>query len=322
MFSCKQSNLKQKQSISGNTMGTYYSIKYIGEQQSKLQSQIDSLLEEINQSLSTYIPNSTISKVNSMPAGTITVDQYFIDNFQESRKIYFDTGGAFNPAIMPLVDYWGFGSDKQQRPEEVDSNEVKSLLAIVDLNQFELKSNTLVKLNDQSKLDFSGIAKGYAVDQIATFLLAKRIEHFIIDIGGENTARGLNEKGKTWSTGVRMPPEKDDKGISILQPVQLNNRSIATSGNYENYYELKNKQVVSHTINPRSGYPQSLDEEIISSTVVAPMCSTADAYATAFKVLGIEQSKEILRKHPELSVLFVYENEQGKIKEYSTILDD
>ncbi len=317
-LSCQPKKNLEKQTIFGKTMGTYYTVKYIGEENKSLPEEIESLLGAINQSLSTYMPQSTISKVNTMPNGKTLVDDFFIDNFNLSVEINQNTSGSFNPAIMPLVNYWGFGYEKMHQRDQIDSTEVAKLLKICQLSNFELRKDTLFKYIDEAELDFSGIAKGYAVDKLANFLLDSGYKNFIIDIGGENSAYGVNEHQLPWVTGIRMPTVDNNQRKTYIEKLEIKNFSVATSGNYENYYELPDTQIISHTINPETGFPQSLNEEILSSTVISKECSRADAYATAFKVMGLDKSIEVLARTPNLEAFFVFRNQDGTIRTYKS----
>lgn len=193
LFSCEKGN-KQNEifyKISGNTMGTTFSVQYFGAENHKVQ--IDSLLVEINQSVSTYIKSSTISKVNQAAPSKIEIDKHFKTNFDEAVKIYEATEGSFNPAIMPLVNYWGFGYEKFDPSKDIDSSMVERLRQLADFSKFTLEGNQLTKVLKESQLDFSALAKGYGVDQVGQLLADKGVSSFLVEIGGETLAKGLNE---------------------------------------------------------------------------------------------------------------------------------
>jgi len=317
LMACKTEVSTTDVELKGETMGTSYLVKYIGEENKEVKQAIDSLLLAINQSVSTYIPTSTISQVNQAEAGKIAVDDHFIRNFEVAKTVYAVTDGSFNPAVMPLVNYWGFGFEKLDESETIDSAEVKRLQLISNFNSFQLSENLIIKTNGGAQLDFSAIAKGYGVDQLALLLRNRGIENFLIEIGGETYAQGLKSDGSAWRVGIRKPTANEQ--TSVLQIVPLQGKALATSGNYENYRNLSSTQTVSHTINPNTGFPQSVTEGILSSSVIADDCMTADAYATAFKVMGLARSKQILTTLPELTVFFVYENSDGEIESFSTL---
>lgn len=321
LSSCKEESEQKVQlkevSFSGKTMGTTYQVKYIGEKEDDLQKLVDQLLEEINLSVSTYIPESTISKINSSKEEKHSVDNHFISNFIASKSIYEKTNGNFNPAVLPLVNYWGFGFERLDESKVIDTAEVERLRILVNFDSFQFVDGHLAKYDPNAKLDFSGIAKGYGVDKVAELLSRKRIENYLIEIGGEVVAKGSNKENKPWVLGIRKPiPE--EKNV-LIETIPLSNRAMATSGNYENYRELESKQIIAHTINPETGFPQSIDEELLSTTVLAPSCMAADGLATAFKVMGLAQSKEVLKQLENVDVFFVYRNDAGEIATYSSL---
>lgn len=321
LFSCKNSELTTTKLIhlQGKTMGTYYGVQYYTKKGVNYQSQIDSILAAVNQSLSTYIPTSTISKVNQANAGTITVDNHFRNNFIAAKKVYEATKGSFNPAVMPLVNYWGFGYERLQNEQTIDSAKVEELLRLVNFDSFTLKDLQLTKSVEQAELDFSALAKGYGVDVIADFLCEQGITSFLVEIGGEVRAKGKKENEQPWVVGIRKPSGEDSHKRSVVEAVELENKSMATSGNYENYHVLKDQTVVAHTINPVTGFPQGLHKGIISSTIITKNCIMADAYATACKVMGLEKSIQFVQSRNDLKVFFIYVNKKGEIKTWTNI---
>ena len=319
-LACEKPNLVSEiYNFEGKTMGTYYSVQYVSNDEQDLQHSVDSILQFVNQSVSTYIPNSTISKVNQMGIGNIEVDSHFIENFVEAKQVYEKTNGSFNPAVMPLVNYWGFGYERLQNEQPIDSTKVAELLQLVNFDSFTLLDNQLTKAIADAELDFSSLAKGYGVDVIANYFNSKQIDSYLIDIGGEVVANGVKPDNSNWTVGIRKPSTNLNERTVVSKAISLKNEAMATSGNYENYKELEGRQIIAHTINPKTGFPQSLEEEILSSTVIAKHCITADAYATAFKVMGLKKSKEVIKNKPELEVFFIYKTETGEIKNWTTI---
>lgn len=300
----------------GETMGTYYEISYISEQgQVNYQKQIDSLLLAFNNSVSTYIPTSLISKVNQANAGdTIPVDEFFAVVFITSAEVHRKTGGAFDPSVMPLVNAWGFGY--QKKPLPADSLEVDSLLKLVNFSSFALLDNPyrIVKTVANTQLDFSAIAKGYGVDVIGLFLEDQKISNYLVDIGGELRARGVNTQQKAWTVGIDKPVENATKK-EVQEIVRLKNSSIATSGNYRKFYE-KDGVKYAHTIDPKTGYPKL--SNLLSASVFTSDCMTADAYATAFMVMGYEKARAYVERDVSLDALFIFSNEKGELQTFAT----
>lgn len=295
-------------------MGTTYQIKYAGTEIPKLKEHTDSLLKEINMSVSTYLPTSVISRVNQAGEEAVAVDKHFSINFVKGKEIHESTQGSFNPAVMPLVNYWGFGYKRLEVDSlEIDSTEVNRLLGLSDLNNFELKQDSIYKKNPESQLDFSALAKGYGVDQIADYLNSLQIESFLVEIGGETYAKGSKCNKDQWTVGIRKPSTDIDEKEELVKAVSLNHQALATSGNYENYRVLEGGKTIAHTIDPETGFPQQLDAEILSSSVIAKDCITADAFATAFKVMGLDKSKKVLEKNEDLKAFFVFVDQQGTL---------
>lgn len=320
-FSCNQEK-KQKQtlrSITGTTMGTTFSIQYFGQEDYK--SQIDSLLVEINQSVSTYIKSSTISKVNQAKPSKIEIDKHFKTNFEEAVKIYEATEGSFNPAIMPLVNYWGFGYEKFDPSKDIDSSMVERLRQLADFSKFTLEGNQLTKTLENSQLDFSALAKGYGVDQVGQFLANEGLNSFLVEIGGETLAKGFKFNEKPWMVGIRKPSIYFEDRKSISEAFPLINKAMATSGNYERFKVLEDKRTIAHTIDPSTGFPQEINAQILSSTVLADQCMIADGYATAFKVMGLEKSIRVAQMHPELQVYLIY-SDHGELKTWTNMKKD
>ena len=305
--------------LQGQTMGTYYSVQYYTNSAESFQEKIDSVLVAVNQSLSTYIPSSTISQVNQMQDDSLRIDKHFKTNFSLAKEVYNKTNGAFNPAIMPLVNYWGFGYERLNSEIKTDSAKVGELLQLVNFDSFTIVNNTLVKTIPDAELDFSSLAKGYGVDVIAEFLDTQNIDSYLIDIGGEVRAKGKKQDGVSWKVGIRKPSTDKNERKKVVQKFSLNDEAMATSGNYENYQIMEGETVIAHTINPETGFPQSLEEEIISSTVVANTCMRADAYATAFKVMGLRKSKEVLSEEKDLGVFFIFLNEENEVDTWTNL---
>lgn len=280
----------------GTVFGTLYHAKYLYDRD--LQAELEAELQKVDASLSMFNPQSTISKINRNE--TDETDEMLSEVLKLSFTIYEATDGAFDPTVAPLVNAWGFGFKSGQMP---DSTQVDSLLALVGLSHIHLDGNKLTKDNPLSILDFSAIAKGYGVDRAAQVLRNHDIKNFMVEIGGEIVTEGVNEKGEPWRIGINKPDDDSTSTNTELQDViELSGKAIATSGNYRNYY-IKDGRKIAHTINPKTGYPAQQD--ILSSTVIAPTCAEADAFATAFMVLGTKAAKRVLEKQPQLETYFI-----------------
>jgi thiamine biosynthesis lipoprotein len=296
--------------ISGTTMGSIpYHIKYRSEEGKNFKPQIDSLLEAFNQSLSTYITDSEISRFNK---GSVLKFEspFFYPVLKASKEVYEKTGGAFDPTIAPLVNAWGFGPDKSRNP---DKTKIDSLLNLVNIDSVYFDSVSICKLMPGLMLDLSAIAKGYAVDVIAEFLRSKDIHNLLVEIGGEAICYGTNERGEIWSIGIDDPKGSGSGQQRLRAIVKLKDRAIATSGNYRNFYEV-NGQRFSHTLSPFTGYP--VQHSLLSASVFAEDCMTADAFATGFMVLGVEESIKIIEEDNSLDAYFIYSDSTGNLLTY------
>lgn len=301
----------QKVELQGGTMGTFYSIKYIDPEGRNLQPQIDSLLEVFNMSLSTYIPESEISRFNR--EGRLRYESpFFYPVLERSREIYENTGGAFDPTVGPLVNVWGFGPEGRQSPGKAT---IDSLRQLVSYDSIVFDTATVQKEMPGMKLDFSAIAKGYGVDVVAQYLFAEGIDDLFVEIGGEIYAHGYSERGIPWRVGVNYPSGDINEQQSAQAIVSLEDRAIATSGNYRNFYEVDGVKY-SHTISPVTGYP--VTHSLLSASVFAPDCMTADAYATAFMVMGWEKAIKIDEQQEDIEVYLIYNDENGALKSYAS----
>ena len=302
---------KEKIEFVGHTMGTSYAVKYLDERGRNLKSEIDSVLEVFNMSMSTYIPESEISRFNR--EGRLRFESpFFYPVLERSKEIYLKTEGAFDPTIGPLVNAWGFGPESSRSPEKVV---VDSLLRLVNFDSIYFDTISACKMMKGMKLDMSAIAKGYGVDVVANFLLGKGIEDVFVEIGGEIYCHGLNEGGRRWMVGVNYPSYDKEEQQVTQAIVPIYNRAIATSGNYRNYYEVDGVKYA-HTIDPTTGYP--VQHSILSASVFAPDCMTADAYATAFMVLGLEKAVLIDEREEDIEIYLIYSDEKGKLKTYTS----
>lgn len=297
-----------KITLTGNTMGTSYRIVYLDEEARNYQQSIDSLLLVFNQSLSTYIPESEISRFNQ--GDSLVYDSpYFYPVLVSSREVFEATEGAFDPTVGPLVNLWGFGPEG---PQLKDSIRIELLLPLINFNNIIFDETRVKKGKPGIKLDFSANAKGFGVDILAEFLSEKGIKNMLVEIGGELVAKGVNEKGEIWKVGISRP-EEAGRSEELFSVIALNDKAMATSGNYRNYYEVDGKKF-SHTIDPSTGRP--VNHGLLSATVVADDCMTADAIATALMVMGTEKAIALQQKQGDFEIFLIYNDGEGNISSY------
>jgi len=297
--------------INGTTMGTIqYNITYQHKTGTNFQTEIDSLLKVWNQSLSTYIPTSEISQFNQDSCLTFS-SPYFLPVLKKSKEVYQRTNGAFDPTVGPLVNAWGFGPEDRKDP---DSMVVDSILRYVGFEKISFDEQKVCKSRRGVQLDFSAIAKGYAVDVVARWIEDQQVKNYLVEIGGELRCAGYNQDGDTWRTGIESPAV-DIMERELFAITHISDRSVATSGNYRNYYE-KDGRTYTHTIDPDTGYP--VQRDILSASVFADDCITADAYATAFMVLGLKKSQEMLKDNPTIEAFLLYNDANNQLQYFST----
>ncbi len=302
--SCKQEIKNTK--ILGNVFGTSYAVTYYSEANLNFENQFDSLFYVINKSMSTYQLNSDISKLNRNEA--VLIDKHFIKVLETSHEIYEETKGAFDPTIGVLVNAWDFGLEG--KIERLDSLKVDSLMQYVGFNKINRINNSILKPKG-AFLDFNAIAKGYGVDVIANFLESQHIENYLVEIGGEIRVKGKNiEKQSVWKVGIDTPNYEDVQ--MPLKAISLHDESMATSGTYRKFKVDENGNKYSHIIDTRTGYPSKTN--LLSISVIAKDCMSADAYATAFKTMGIEKVTTFLIDHPELKVFLIFENDGKELE--------
>ncbi len=302
IFSCKQQPKNTK--IVGQVFGTTYSIIY--DSPNNYKKQFDSLFYVVNKSMSTYQTNSIISKLNRNE--DVKVDAHFIKIFHASKEIYKITKGVFDPTIGAVVNAWSFGPEK--RIIGLDSLKIDSLMLSVGLDKVYRVGNNITKPKN-TFLDFNAIAKGYGVDVIADYLESQNVSNYLVEIGGEIRAKGKNtEKQSAWRVGIDTP---NFEGVQkSLIAISLNDEAMATSGTYRKFKIDKNGNRYAHIINTKTGYPSKTN--VLSVSVIANDCMTADAYATAFQAMGIEKVKVLLKTLPELKVFFIFENDKQELE--------
>lgn len=294
--------------FSGTTMGTTYNISYVGGEVSGIKEKIDSLLIDFNQVVSTYEPESDISRFNRSDSFKIN-KTFMLPLLQESKRIFDLTNGSFDPTVMPLVDHWGFGPGEKG---ESDSLVIDSLMHFIGYNLIDFDENTMKKKVSGVELDFSAIAKGYGVDLVAEYLKSAGIENFFIEIGGEVRVFGKNKDGNNWKIGITHPLSNNGN-IDLYGILEVENQSVATSGNYFNYY-IENGVRYSHTIDPSTGYP--ITQKILSASIITADCMTADALATAAMVMGHDKSIKLIENNAEIEGILLFSNENGEVERY------
>jgi thiamine biosynthesis lipoprotein len=288
----------------GSVFGTFYSITY--QCDNDLQKEIEAELKKVDQALSMFNQESIISKVNRNEK--VDLNEMFLQVITLAQKVSQDTDGAFDITVAPLVNAWGFGFKTGDKPS---GTSIDSLMSTVGYKKISLKGRQLFKENKNTMLDCSAIAKGYGSDVVAAFLKKRGIDNFMVEIGGEVVTQGISEKRVPWRIGVTKPTDDSLSVDNELQTVlNVTNKAMATSGNYRNFY-YKDGKKYAHTIDPKTGYP--VQHSLLSATVLADNCATADAYATSFMVMGIEKAKGVLERHPELMAYFIYTDERGNL---------
>lgn len=306
-FSCnnKENNLKVLQ---GNAIGTTFSIRYVDARNIDFEPKIDSLIKAINKSTSTYIPTSDISKINNGDS-TVVIDAYFEEVFKKSEKIYKETKGDFDPTIGVLVNAWGFGPG--DKIENLDSLKIKELLKFVGFDKVKIEKGKVVKQYPEIYFDFNAIGKGYLVDVVGRLFEQYNIQNYLVEIGGEIRARGVNEKNFPWRIAIENP--NFDGSRSFATTIQLYDESIATSGNYRKFRTTKGGKKYVHTINTKTGFAS--ESNLLSASVISKSdCADVDGYATAFMAMGLEKTELFLQNHPELKAFLIYVDENGEMK--------
>lgn len=312
LFACQQEAVRHTAEISFETMGTFGLVKIVSDSleidETNLNQQIDSILLDVNMGVSTYIDSSIISRANRMGYPVIDANEIYREHYElnvfRSFEIMDSTQGSFNVFIKPLVDFWGFGDFEQRNLNPKDSMAIDSLLACMDKAKLEGAKETACL-----QIDLSAIAKGYGVDVVARYLESLGYTRYMVEIGGEVSCKGQNADNVYWRLGIEEPNEESR---AIFEIIELNDKAMATSGNYRNFKVLDNGQKVVHIINPKSGYPQI--SNLLSASIVAEDCMSADAYATACMVMGVDTCYKFLLDHPELDGYLIYSDDAGQLQ--------
>ena len=310
LAACEPRVMQQKINFTGMAQGTYYAVTYFDHLGRDFQPQIDSLLQAFDMSVSMWVPESVISRINR--GEDVACDSIFINTYLLSRTVAEESGGAFDYTVGPLVSVWGFGFEDRQK---VDQAMVDSLLPLVGYRNVALEGNRILMSHKGIKFDFNAVAQGYSVDLVGDFLASKGIKNYLVDIGGEVLARGKKPSQGPWIVGIEKPSDDEYSERKLETTLELKDKAMATSGSYRKFYEEDGIRY-SHTIDPATGYP--VTHTLLSVSVIANDCGTADAWATAFMVMGVERAKEILALHKDLQAYFIYSAKDGGLETYYT----
>lgn len=314
LLSCKSDSKEiVKNQSRGGVFGTSYSIVYFAEDTLDYQKEIDSVFAVVNNSLSTYIPTSDISKINQGDT-TVLVDHMFKEVFMLSREIYKKSNGYFDPTVGTLVNAYGFGPGEQIT---MDSTKLDSLMYYVGFNKVDITPNNTVSKEDAAiYFDFNAIAKGYAIDRVATLLDTRGVRDYLIEIGGELVAKGKNKiKNKPWVVGIDNPENEQERELKLI--IKLENRALASSGNYRKFrIDQKTGERYVHTIDPTTGFAKN--SKTLGVTVLANDCATADGYATAFMAMELEAAKKVILANNSLDGYIIYLDEKDNVQEFIT----
>ncbi len=301
--------------MKGDAFGTTYTIQYFGKEQQDISTGIDSVLNSVNESVSTYLPNSLISKLNRGETG-LQVDAIFKENFEISKTVHAQSEGYFDPTVGILRNAYGFGDTAPIK--HLDSLVLDSLREFVGFQKVQLfETGSIQKQAPQIYLDFNAVAKGYGIDQVSEYLISKGIQHYLIELGGEILAKGRNqETQKRWTVGVEGI-DSDLENRTFTHVIAIQNLAVASSGNYRKFrIDSLTGQKFVHTINPLNGKAEA--SNVTSATVTASTCALADAYATACMAMGLERAKQMLERLDGVEAYLTYIDEKQQSKSYAT----
>jgi len=307
---CTPRQTYHKVNFSGMAQGTYYAITYFDTLNRNFQPQIDSLLMAFDMSVSAWEENSVMSRINR--GEDIPCDPIFINTYMLAHRVAEESQGAFDYTVGPLVNVWGFGFEDRKK---VNQAMVDSLLPLVDYHYVKLEGDRIIKEKEGIKFDFNAVAQGYSVDLVGEFLASKGLQNYLVDIGGEVLAIGEKPAEGPWLVGIEKPSENEYSDRTLEATLSLKDKAMATSGNYRKFYEEDGVRY-SHTIDPETGFP--VRHSLLSVSVIAADAGTADAWATAFLVMGLEKAKNILDNRNDLDAFFIYSGEEGFMMTYAT----
>jgi thiamine biosynthesis lipoprotein len=296
----------------GKAQGTYYIVKYLSADTASLQPRIDSIFGVIDQSLSLYKPGSAINRFNE--TGELQMDEHMQAVIQKALFTYKATAGLFDITVKPLVYLWGFGVSKPSFRGVPPPDSIKATMAYIGSRYLKVKGNRLYAAKKGVQIDCNGIAQGYTVDVLGNFLASQGITNYLVDVGGELCAKGHNQQHKVWSVGIERPSPGDTTYEPVQGLVRLQDKGIATSGNYRRFFD-QGRTRFAHTIHPLTGV--ALHNNIISVTVIAKDCFTADAFDNPLILMGVENGLAYIAAHRAygLEALYIYKDKDGTIKE-------
>jgi FAD:protein FMN transferase len=307
-ISCALDEKREDYTLKGGVFGTTFKITYLNAKKN-YQNEIDSLFAVINNSVSTYIPNSAISKINSGDT-SVKIDPIFKEVLEKSKRIYKETNGFFDPTVGNLVNAYGFGPGKEFT--SLTKEVIKKELRYVGLDKVSEKDNIIIKEDPKVYLDFNSIAKGFGIDIVARFLDSRQIESYMVEIGGEIRAKGVKKNKKPWLIQLVNPVDV----TTGYKTINLSGKSMATSGNYRKFKITDDGKKYVHTINPKTGLAK--ESNLLSVSVIAPLdCADVDGYATAFMAMGLEKTKALLKELKKLQVILLYTNDNGELEEFT-----
>lgn len=300
-------NAPERKQYTGVTQGSYYSVIYYDERD--FSDEIDSILKDVENSVSLWQENSIIRKVNENK--DVIVDKIFIDNFNWAVKAAEFSDGLFDATIAPLVSAWGFHYKKEIA---LTDKMIDSILELVDYRKIRIEEGRVIKDNENMSLDFNAVAQGYTADIIGEYLYSQGINNYLVDIGGEITAKGVKPNGETWKIGIEKPaPDKNAERV-IQMKIELKDKAVVTSGSYRKYIE-KNNVRYSHSIDPRTGQP--VEHNLLSATIIADNAAWADCLASICMIAGMEKASELL-KNEDVEALFIYLDDENQLQTFQT----
>ena len=301
-------------------MGTSYNIKlnfsYTSHQRWVIEKGIDSILINLNQQMSTWIKDSEISLFNRIRSTVpYKISNEFFYVLQQGKLLNKKTGGAFDYTIFPLAELWGFGPDSKEYVETPNISDLKKVLQYVGINKVELDYPYIKKTHPETQIDLNAIAKGFAVDILHNWLLKRGFSNIFVEIGGEIRCSGKNIDEKIWSVGIDMPNKSSIPGQELFSIINLDNKAIATSGSYRNF-RVNNGKTINHTIDPVSGY--SVETDIVSVSVIADNCLSADAWATALMVLTYDEGLKKVNNDESIEAMWVVLKDKNILENFSS----
>lgn len=293
--------------LQGSVFGTTYTIVY--KSKVDYQKEINQIFNDFNLSLSTYIPNSIVSRVNQNDS-TVVVDAYFIEAYEKANKIYKETDGYFDPTIGKLIDAYGFGSGKEKK--DLSKKEIDSLMELKGFEKMRIDGNKVIK-DAAIAYNVNAFAKGFGIDVVGRFLEEKGLKDYLVEIGGEIRARGKSPRETYWKVAIDDPNTDGSRSQSRI--IEIEDQSMATSGNYRKFKLNANGDKIVHTVNPKTGLAH--ESNLLSvSVLMKGDCADVDAYATAFLAMGLDKTKQFLKTRPDLKVILLFANKEGAIEEY------